>query len=143
MILDAQEKHRILDETIELYSDPANRAHENGKCKFITDDGRRCAIGRLLEPDLCLTIENLILEEDDDIAGASGMLFELLDNSFRDALRSKDFDLPDFLVQNEGFFEALQFLHDMGQNWERNHGLSTLGKEHVRFMRQSIAAGRI
>lgn len=40
----------LINETFAAYSDPKNRAYNpySGGCKYITSDGRKCAVGRCL-----------------------------------------------------------------------------------------------
>ena len=56
---------KLLDETVKYYSeDTSRRALENGACKYLTEDGRMCAVGRCLDKDKVdyIDIENVAVD---------------------------------------------------------------------------------
>jgi hypothetical protein len=48
-IIKQKEAHEVVRQTIEFYKgSPAQRAVSNGVCEYVSNDGRRCAVGRCM-----------------------------------------------------------------------------------------------
>ena len=85
----------IAEETFAFYEDKKNIAFENWECKYITEDGRCCAVGR------CLTNPEKIVDSADDIF----TLFKTKQIKFSDF--KKEYRLKDL-----DFWGMLQKWHD-------------------------------
>lgn len=98
------------------------RCASRGTCKYspkslqlTTSEG--CAIGRKLDPDIAFKID----EDQWDINVSS-------------LIREAHYKLPAYMnLENKGFFESCQYLHDMRDFWD-SRGLSNRGKIQVESM---------
>lgn len=100
----------LLEDTVRYYSeDTKRRAVNNGNCKYITEDGRKCAIGRLLPND---KIE-LLKDETSSVY------------TFIQREKYKNI-LPDnILALGIEFLRDIQYLHDTDKYW----GVNELNQE--------------
>jgi hypothetical protein len=98
-------RKEVLEETLQFYwEDPERRAVSgNGNCQYITDDGRKCAVGRLLSDEQCKELETF----------SSGKTVEFI-------------ELPDDLLERMAlpyrlaapFLTSLQCWHDCNTSFE-------------------------
>lgn len=110
-------RKQIIDETVEFYSeDPRRRAvDEHNACVYLTEDGRKCAVGRCLEEDAPT------LDHEGSISALTlRRMFQ--DEEFRPEYRGHPLD----------FWQDIQNLHDQNDNWETSGGLSESGKLELR-----------
>lgn len=107
-------RKEVLDSTVAFYGeDPANRraivgtedSRGLGMCQYKTEDGRRCAVGRLVADDIIPQMLN-----------SHGVIdvFKYLP--------------PEVASLGVRFLEDLQALHDNRFNWAEKGGLSERGK---------------
>ena len=110
-------KQEIINETVGYYSeDPTRRAiytdkHGFTDCRYLTDDGKMCAVGR------CLSTPP---------KGDFGDVYELdtkidLEKSLK----------PEYRGHALEFWYTLQAIHDTAQSWD-NTGLTNQGRALVR-----------
>lgn len=113
----------VLLDTVQFYgADPARRAVELGVCRYVTQDGRRCAIGRLLP---------------DDVAKRWAERYQgpACTNVLVDGFEHIE-------PLGEDFIGALQALHDNCTNWEEaGPGLSPNGQFTVCFIDRHHCGG--
>ena len=118
---------RILDETVAYYGknpDKRRAATETG-CQYRTDDGRRCAVGRLLtDKELDLLVEKRFNEN----TGA----YYICENMKE--------EFPS-IVHASGFYVKLQHLHDESDNW-KTRGLGKAGKIRYDIIKADIIEGK-
>lgn len=106
-------KVEIITSIIGYYeADPSRRAYkgEYGQCVYLTNDGRKCAVG------MCLTEEGMdiarFIEGDvDQIPGDLDLMLK-----------------PEYQGYSMSFWRDLQLIHDEPRNWTRK-GMSDYGKE--------------
>lgn len=109
----------ILEDTIKYYSeDITRRAVINDNCQYITKDGKKCAIGRLIPND---KIE-LVRDE-------TGTVYSLIGK-----LKYKGVLPEDILYLGMEFLRDLQSLHDGNGYWDKN-GLNEVGKNSVEIIK--------
>lgn len=110
----------IIEETIEEYSDPNNRAlyfkqggPQDATCRYITSDGKKCAVGR------CLTKEGLnrVRKCSRKVKAVFGIHY---DNYLKEQYRGHSLD----------FWTKLQDLHDTHQYWSEE-GITEKGVKFV------------
>jgi hypothetical protein len=115
-----QRRLEFLNETVNYYSeDTSRRALTTDKdghnyCEYCTKDGRRCAIGRVLNIDYqtSLSIHNRSVDAD--------VVYELVPDEIKELGRL--------------FLSELQVLHDTDNCWDSN-GLTNAGKRRVELIK--------
>jgi len=112
-----QKQLDFLEDTVKYYSeDTSRRAVGNYSCRYRTNDGRKCAIGRFIFDELY----NEKIEE------------YSIDEIFKHKC------IPNELKElGVSFLCDIQYLHDRDFNWE-NCGLSSKGEELVEFIKNKI-----
>ena len=112
-----QKQLDFLEDTVKYYSeDISRRAVKNSSCRYRTNDGRKCAIGRFIPDDLY----NEKIEE------------HCIDEIFKYKC------IPDELKElGVNFLRNIQHLHDFDSNWD-DCGLSSKGEEWVYFIKNKI-----
>jgi hypothetical protein len=112
-------KTEIINETAAYYSEDTSRRalsiNKDGSiagCKYLTDDGRMCAVGR------CFTENGL--EKFGNHGGYYNMNMLPL---FKE----------DYQIYDDYFWSDLQRLHDNAYNWNKE-GLTEVGKEFVQYL---------
>lgn len=115
-------KEQIINETVNYYSkDTSRRALNNvGNCKYITEDGRKCAIGRVLRPSKCKKEFNCTVRKLAEILGLNN-----LDEALLPSVRGHEVD----------FWIDLQDIHDCNCNWD-DDGLTESGEEEVEKIKE-------
>jgi len=113
-----QKQLALLEDTIKFFNSE-NRAEYNGKCTYHTEDGRGCAIGRLIpDKELCKKFDAL---EDSPV--------------YEERVFS---NLPDNVKEYGKFFlSELQKLHDHTECWSIN-GLSSIGEVKVQKIKHAF-----
>lgn len=110
-------KVQIIEQVMEGYiKDPSTRAIEGKKCKYKTEDGRKCAIGRCMKEDNDRKIFNL----EEDVEGLEDYLNKdgkKLDDILEDKYKGHDIN----------FWMKLQEMHDTYILWNEE-GLTAGGK---------------
>ena len=93
-------KEEILKETIDFYlTDPKRRASLPSRaCSYLTDDGRKCAVGRCLKPG---GLADLRLDCDEENPSVGNF-----------AKHPDNYLLPQYCGHSEQFWFKLQLLHD-------------------------------
>lgn len=116
-------KVQILDETAEHFN-LFNRAVENHKCKYLTEEGRSCAFGR------CLTDEAREKVHRTNEGIACNMIGE-----------DKDVQLmlqPQYRGHSFSFWRDVQVFHDTEENWS-NAGVSEVGRAKLNSLKSLYA----
>ena len=104
------ERLRILDDTAKFYNSNNRGLQPNGNCCYITPDGKRCAIGRLVSTEHAVKMQI----QNDSITYA--------------ALT------PELSALGILFLEKLQMFHDTEEVWNDN-GLSDFGKDQYEIIK--------
>ena len=117
----------ILDETIAFYGeDTSRRAMNNyGSCMYKTEDGKQCALGRKMLPDINFTS----IEGQSASSLNTRMINE--DKNLDDLLQEDCRDLP------VGFWQRLQEIHDNHDIWTEE-GINDEGTHLIERIRRSI-----
>lgn len=141
-ITDAQKElgEKIIEDTIERYDIPGSRCieQETEYCVYGTPDGRSCALGYYLLPEVREAIMKSCFPEGDGgdfksdsvfVGAGAGNLVRIW-NSFAPIGSMKAVSLDDLLVPEvrglpEHFWCELQRLHDFNQHW-RNDSPNTI-----------------
>lgn len=102
----------IIEETIEVYSDPNNRAlyykyggPEDATCVYLATNGNRCAVGRCISKDKIKDLEN--------VSRRISKLYQY-SSEFQDALK------PKYKGHSIQFWSNLQKLHDTHIYWSED-----------------------
>lgn len=107
--------NEIIIETLQYYlEDPSRRAvstpAEAGKCKYLTEDGRRCAVGRCLVSNLeGVDLTTLIT----DVHGLNAELQDVLLGGLEGALK------PEYRGHSIKLWTMLQQMHDDYALWRQ------------------------
>jgi hypothetical protein len=126
-------KKEIILETAEFYgSDPSRRAVVNqdgrAKCRYLTEDGRKCAVGRcLIEGKKMLYFGN-----------QEPMSAELIDIAVNEIANLQDILMPEYRGHDIYFWGCLQEFHDSDFNFT-DTGLSECGQNHLEFLLKQYA----
>lgn len=130
-------KIQIIDETVEAYSDPNNRAIHRGEnefdmdiCSYLTADGKMCAFGRCeLKPIDCRkTVEDRVRDMD-----------------FEQYIRQENIDKllkPEYRGHELCFWSDVQRLHDITKNFDEggpNPGWSEYGRKEIARLKDKYA----
>ncbi len=124
-----QEYLDLLDETVKYYEEDPNRRavakDTNGDtiCRYRTEDGRKCAVGRCLET-YDASIESWSADKKDFTAVG-------------DFIIKEEYFFEKYKGFNRSFWTELQLLHDGKQYWT-NKGLSDYGEKEVSRIRKLI-----
>jgi len=126
-------KKEIIDETVEVYSDPSKRgvhlvmagdaSYES--CKYITSEGKMCAVGRCMQEPKHAPVASIYA-----IAVASRRGEGAIDYAIDYILK------PEYRGHHIQFWTDLQRLHDDLPNFTAN-GWSDLGKLAIESLRKS------
>ena|SRR5437899_12894836 len=107
-----QKQLAFLEDTVKYYSeDTSRRATVRQRCRYITDDGRKCAIGRHLPDNLCKDLQEIADTESGSVSNRN--IFEKLPE--------------DLKYLGVAFLEEMQGLHDRESEWG-SQGLSKEGE---------------
>lgn len=114
----------IILDTVDFYHKNENkRAVSMGDCQYLTEDGRRCAVGRYVLDEHIEAIE--AVEGDfggSDYESVCSLLgVETLDSYMKEEVRG----MP------RKFWTTMQDLHDRDECWAVGKGLTHLGKNAV------------
>lgn len=120
-----EKRLEFLEDTVKYYSQDINRraVSEDGKCKYKTKDGKKCAIGRFLieeKYDPCM--------DESEFSYSANALIKNYPNC-----------LPENIVCLGGnFLSDVQMLHDHKPYWGEK-GLSELGKLYIDSIKTHIS----
>jgi hypothetical protein len=104
----------ILKETVEFYwADPSRRAATEQGCRYQTDDGRMCAVGRCMTPEARRLTFGIACE------------VGLLEGNF-DVVNLDEMLEPEYRGHSLYFWRRLQHLHDGKDFWENEELLQRL-----------------
>jgi hypothetical protein len=118
-------KREIIEETKEYYSsDPSRRAYDEkyGGCRYLTADGRQCAVGRCFMPnaeivrDEYYRVDVSVSQLD---AGGSADKIKNLEEILK----------PEYRGHEPEFWLNLQVFHDLNKVW-CSSGLTEKGEEY-------------
>ena len=110
-------KIEIIEETVAYYSeDTTRRGYEYGECLYMTEGGKKCAVGRCMN-DYALGKLKGVVEAVDDL------------ENFQVLLK------PEYRGHSIRFWGALQGLHDANKNWNV-FGLTSVGKVEVEELKK-------
>ncbi len=101
---------KVLNETISFYNSDNIAMGGDKSCMYITPNGKKCAIGRLISDDLASSLEEVHSNK------TLIDIFELLPKEIQEL--------------DKEFLSDLQMLHDYPSNWDKN-GLTFEGKIEV------------
>ncbi len=132
-------KEALVD-TLRFYSEDTNRrSHHGDMCYFMHNDGRRCAVGRLVRPEKEEFFKQMDLLNNSNIeATVHAHQLNVMINESRTITESEaikeltivsDAELNDLLL--------LEILHDEDHNWDKN-GLTEFGMETVEHFRPDL-----
>lgn len=118
-------KLEIIDETINYYSNPNNRGITGNMCKYLTDNGKMCAVGR------CMAKPHTSY-----LGAASRILI-------RDGTQELKLELEPLLKEeyrghSVKFWNDLQHLHDRAQHFTYT-GFSHKGIEFIDELKAAYA----
>lgn len=115
-------KLEILEETKNFYTeDPTRRATSDNGCRYLTDDGRMCAVGRCLIPNSQLNVCYLY---NDNFKSAT----EAINVSVNNIKNLEEILKEEYRGHSKGFWSLLQSFHDREEHWSAS-GLTVEGKE--------------
>lgn len=116
----------LLEDTVKYYSeDTSRRAMEENDCVYLTEDGRKCAVGRFLVENFDYTHFNSCYSVKD--------LYTQYGNTDK-------FLTSECRGYNIDFWQRLQGLHDNSTLWD-NKGLTKSGKITVENIKSHIESG--
>jgi hypothetical protein len=121
-------KEEIINETVSFYSaDPkrrsVNKDSDSSQCTYVSTDGRNCAVGR------CLTtkVKDKLVTSAYNTADFQGLVAGMVDCSWAEAnLNLNKVLKPSYRGHTLRFWEDLQSLHDVDDNWNET-GLNETG----------------
>jgi hypothetical protein len=123
-------KKEIILETAEYYgSDPSRRAlsTSGARCRYLTSDGRRCAVGRcMVEGVKIFYYDNATCK--DATRSQETAVCSVDQIYFIDALL-----LPEYRGHDSSFWNSLQDLHDTDSYYDKN-GLSESGQHALDYL---------
>ena len=127
------DKTEIIEETVAYYSeDTSRRSIETGGGCFYNYNGKMCAVGRCLIPEMNP-------EYNDNGGDCLVFSFDMLSRGGgleRELIRDKDsLFKEEYRGHEEGFWMDLQELHDKPIYWDEN-GLTIQGQEFVDKLKQ-------
>jgi len=111
--------HQIIDETVEYYKNNP-RALQGAYCKYLTDDGKMCAVGR------CLTPKSVQIAQ----TKFNGKTFDDLNKSII-KFKSK------YQGHCDSFWICLQSFHDCSLCWNGNK-LTQDGERRVKVLKEKF-----
>lgn len=125
-------KLKLLNETAIYYQENPRAASTNG-CKYIMEDGRKCAAGRLFS-------EQAIKEISDTHINGTNLPQTISYFSDKDIPLFKE--EYQWLIGESSFLKKLQYFHDSLENWQDGE-LSERGVLYFQDMVHEIEEGKI
>lgn len=101
----------LIMETVEAYKGNSNRAIEGGQCKYLTEDGRKCAVGRCMN---------------DGPWQMLNVTFILLDVKFEECIKPEYHDIPIDL-----FYSLQEFHDDFYNKFFMENDVTDIGKDFI------------
>lgn len=116
----------LLEDTVKYYSeDTSRRAMGENGCMYLTEDGKKCAVGRFLVKDF--DYENL-------------NEFNSVQDLYREYQGTDEFLIPEYRGYDISFWSSLQGLHDGNFYWDAE-GLTEFGENTVERIKNQINEG--
>lgn len=122
-------KLELLKETMEAYTVNTRSTVPDLGCVYESDDGRRCAMGRIMTPEAIA----LLKASDMNSSASIGRVLNLFRGKDIRPLQEKW--MP--LVEHHDFLDAMQSLHDRVECWNKD-GLSSIGMARAERIRHMI-----
>lgn len=121
-------KKEILEEAFGFYSeDPSRRAiNTEGTCKYLMEDGRKCAVGRCLIEGKKICYGGM--EKNPIFAEIQAQQIDDLDSHL----------LPEYRGHDADFWQELQYWHDNDLNFTET-GLSEMGEYQAKHLLEKFA----
>ncbi len=119
-------KKQIIEETAAAYTDSTTALDcDSASCLYLTSDGRKCAVGRML------TEEGLEVFE-----GKNGLGFNA--SSFKEKCKERNFPFTELYKEeyrghSGEFLDELQQLHDLSAHWDEK-GLTDDGYIYKNYL---------
>ena len=113
-------KLQILEETYNYYSNPSNRGYDEDTCRYITQEGKMCAVGRI-----CINPQEL----------ESQMVGSL---NLEEKLDIDKYLKEEYLGHGKQFWVDLQGWHDNSTNFEEGK-ISENGEERYKILIKDYA----
>lgn len=108
----------IVNDTVKYYSEDTKRRAKTEKgCRYLTDDGRMCAVGRQLN-------KKQISIYGDSKKNATFLFFEMRINKLKGL--------------GSDFWSGLQRIHDQDLYWNESKGMTELGLDSVEDFKSLI-----
>lgn len=107
-------KAEIINETAAYYHENPRAKSPSGKCMYLTEDGRMCAVGRCMTPEAVAAVRDIC--EDAAAIDEEYGLERLLKEEYRH--------------HSLYFWSDLQSFHDRNDNWGGD-GITLDGQRHV------------
>lgn len=115
-------KIEIINETVQFYnSDPSRRAIEQNTCKYLADNGNKCALGRCFTEDAIAKLGNYQ-------GSVTTLVYDL-------NLQEEDFQLllkEEYRGHSINFWSNIQKYHDHYYFWGNKDVVAR--EQHVNFM---------
>jgi hypothetical protein len=134
-------KLEIIDETVAYYSeDPWKKRAFHGTCMYITEDGKMCAVGRvLLEPETMPTNGNLdTLLCKLSWAGRFPRTLPGDRNNYMEGNLEDDMVKEEYAGHSKKFWQDMQNLHDRDGYWDKE-GITEMGEKYVKSLKEKYA----
>jgi hypothetical protein len=145
--MNAKDQLKLLDDMIEYYrTHPRGKKEYNPACQYLTEDGARCAVGRLLPKRVCVELEKKTKILNDNSVGSGWFKEGISVTRVTDHLELSKLAITKLKALQEkynlSYLRDLQALHDDPEFWVREndlgHFLSTKGKVKVQSIRENI-----
>lgn len=127
-------KVEIINETIEYYSkDPNNtRGMMYSSCTYLTSDGKMCAFGRVMKPEIREEYRNNINQTVQD-----------LNDQYSNLENTKGLDsilMDDYKGHDLKFWKDIQFFHDESNHWSIiDNKITGNGEEFIEYLLKQYA----
>ena len=134
-------KLEIINETVSFYSADTKRRSVNGNettpgCKYVSEDGRSCAVGRCLTTKVKDKVATSLYNNSD----FQGLVVGMVNCSWAEAdLNLNKILKPSYRGHNIRFWEDLQSLHDVDDFWNEN-GLTIKGNQELDNLNKKYAS---
>lgn len=113
----------VIDEFIQGIKDQKGRSIDNETCKYISNDGKKCAVGLFLNDPK--TIEEIYSNEPISYINDC-------ERTFTSLLKGDYYHLD-----NLDFWVELQLIHDTSEYWSNEIELSVIGENRIERLRKS------
>lgn len=120
----------VLEETVKYYSENTERRCIKGSCTYAPENSDKvgisdgCAVGRLLDPELRLKLDEIFSSGGGNSGVSNDHLFSMLPEKVRNL--------------GMAFLTDLQGLHDESYNWSVGEGITVKGEDNAQAIRNRI-----